>query len=295
MIFMANTLFIDGGGTKTAALLIKNEDFKIINSIKLDEMSNLYFNYDKTIETFKKLYLEVEEWNFEKIFISIAGYSETIKTHVLFKELLKKMFGCNDLIIMKDIEFLSKAYCKSDKDLVMILGTGSAYVGMKNNKLKQFGGWGHLFGDEGSSYSFSQNIIKLAIDEGEVRESKLKASVYKYFKVNTDEEFKKIIYSIEEKNEIANLSKFIISSREHDNIIEKIFNKEAALVFMKVMNFDKENKIENIYLDGGFVRNNPMYLKILKAFFSKTKITLIDWTSLKDDNPIIKILKTGDQ
>ncbi len=285
---MSNILVIDGGGTKINGYFFNIDKKEIIFEHKIDKIANLYFSIEKTLESFTELINVFSNYEYEKIYISLAGYSNKLKSHNDFKEKIKKISKVKNLEIYNDIGFLNKVF-DSRNSLIAILGTGSSYVFKDENKNEKFfGGWGHLFGDEGSSYSFATKAIKKTIQEIESNKNSIKKHVFNYFNVGEIDEFKKAIYSFSDKSGIADLSKYLLSIEEIKNICEEIIDEEVNEVKNKIKSMNLE--IENIYFDGGFIRNNSLYKnKILKIFDKNIKVNFIDWNKKDKLNPIFNL------
>lgn len=282
---IGKTLVIDAGGSKTRAFLISEGD--VIQTETINQMGNLYFSEEITKDSFQKILKLFKLEEIEKINISLAGYSDSIESHKQFKNFLKKITKIEHFDIYNDILFLSKFIKNDPKIIVGILGTGSSYLINDKSELKTLGGWGHLLGDEGSSYSFAINAIRIALEDLESGNTKFSDYIFELFQVNSLTEFKEKFYSIESKSEVAKISKTIIDSHNFDKEVTFIFQLEANKIYNHLNKHIIKNNIERLLLDGGFVKNNLEFYNIIKnSFDGKISIDLIEWGSSKNNDPL---------
>ncbi len=284
-------LFIDGGGTKTSAYLM-NESEEILKCKKVESMSNLYVSETITKDSFKKIFDYFKDDKIDYIYISLAGFSAEVEEHKQFLLWLSETFNISlgRISANNDINFLAESLCQNEYDMVLIFGTGSSYAVKIDGKIKNLGGWGHIFGDEGSAYSFSKELIKRAIDEidsGKITE--ITKFVMEYFKIDEFNKLKKEIYSTEQKSNIANLSsEFIRNNNKHevDAMVNDILDSEIKKIINKLSVYI--NKSKNIYIDGGFAKN-AIFLEKLEKEMGK-KIKKVSWKS-HESNPMFNIIK----
>lgn len=286
-----NYLFIDGGGTKIAAYLY-NQSFQKIKSHKLDIMANLFVSREITEKSFIELQKHFEDIKIDSTFVSLAGYSNELKSHIEFKENVKKLFNTDEILMFNDIEFITRALCDDEKSLMVILGTGSAYGYLKDSEFNLIGGWGHIFGDEGSAYSFAKQIIKHALDDIDLnKESVLAKTVQNFFNAHTKDEIKQELYSDASKGKIAKLSQYVLAEKfdeKEETIINELLKSEIEKIKTKLNGLIDE--FETIYIDGGFVKDDKVFA-MLKSVFNNKEIKNISWTDIGDNNPIYKIIK----
>lgn len=145
-------------------------------------------------------------------------------------------FAANDIV---------GSFCTSNQDsgIVLISGTGSNSCLFSAGRLVvTCGGWGHLFGDEGSAYWIAWRAYKTLLDHVDnYRESKfdttrLQQVICSYFKLSSE----KCIGTFYQKNDekrFASLCKELYDStkRERDEAIEDIFAQAGTLLAGKVI------------------------------------------------------------
>ncbi len=290
---MKNILFIDGGGTKTKAAIMDSSSLEIKFSKTVAKMSNLFVSVEKTKEAFEAVAEEVKEKEIDEIHISLAGYAKEVEEHKNFVNYVKEIFSNENIEVYKDIEFLTRAFCNDESEMVAIFGTGSAYSFLRSGEVKIKGGFGHIFGDEGSAYSFAKEIILMVIEkiDSNHEEHELVKFVFDYFGCETLNCFKANLYSDKGKSHIASIAAEIISNEKFEDITEKIFKGEIIKIRNKISIIGLSDNLKEIYLDGGFVRNNPKFKEMLIKSFNDKKVNLIDWENINETNPMVRICK----
>ncbi|WP_181347205.1 BadF/BadG/BcrA/BcrD ATPase family protein [Thalassobacillus sp. CUG 92003] len=166
---------VDGGGTKTAALLC-DETGRVIGasqsgstSFKSRTESDIYANFQRlTTELMTDAELLADQVT--GVFVSAAG-GDRQEDKQRWSKMLTSVFSNLESIEVKNDAFGALASGTFDiAGSVLIAGTGSiAYSteGLNSNAVR-VGGWGYLFGDEGSGYDMGRQALStLALMEDE--------------------------------------------------------------------------------------------------------------------------------
>ena len=204
---------IDGGGTKTLAILFDN------TGMTIDELecqgSNLYVYGEegvKRIITLIKGLLEKNKLSFDDVSsygIGVAGISDLNQREALLKELDRENISQKTLIL-SDAESAFKILCPSNKGILVNIGTGIICYGRDDSgKTFKTAGLGHDKGDVGSGYWLGKELFsRLVLNEALVEIDKDIEEIFlaskKMFKV---ENIKKLFALFEEEEDIyMNLS-----------------------------------------------------------------------------------------
>ena len=153
---------IDGGGTKTEFVLFKADGTVVLTAMYGTSnpnscgVENTFAVLKKGLDhilAFKKLP--------KRIFAGIAGsgvgnYKETIRL------LLKKNYPLCKINVDSDIKNIIGLARENKKCIAAIMGTGTVVYGWNGVSLKRVGGWGYLFGDEGSGYDIGREVLVAA-------------------------------------------------------------------------------------------------------------------------------------
>jgi len=205
-------LGIDGGGTKTIAILslsISGEKTIIAEfksgpgNFQLREqfystMDNIFSNIKTKIS---------REFNDHQNSISIcAGFAGVVGVKNSIEEIeqyFRSKINSFDNLESQKIKIISDAelvlntyFDKNKSGIILISGTGSICLGKdRNNNLHRSGGFGHLIDDMGSGYYFGKQAIKLALN-----------SKYNYNEKSILENYVKEYYNIEKIDNIINIA-----------------------------------------------------------------------------------------
>ena len=156
-------LGIDGGGTRTTAAVSDecgNTLFKAVGKSINFYSVGMETARENLKNVIKDIYENIGEVEFDSAFIGCSALDAEAS-----KETINAL--CGDIVKANKIGMNSDVFvalASSGKDecrVVAICGTGSIVTGIDNNgTIKTKGGWGHIFGDEGSAYSISVNALK---------------------------------------------------------------------------------------------------------------------------------------
>ncbi|MGE8204906.1 BadF/BadG/BcrA/BcrD ATPase family protein [Heyndrickxia sp. NPDC080065] len=129
------------------------------------------------------------------------------------------------IILINDAVLAYHSIFELGDGVLTIAGTGSISYGRNEDAEKYAGGWGHLLGDEGSSYDVAIQACKQMIKEKEFGDhySPLSLAFFKELNIHDAEQLKGFIYRAT-KGEIASLSYIVFLQAEEGN-------KEAKDIF----------------------------------------------------------------
>lgn len=152
-------LGIDGGGTKTAFMVIDSKANVVMTELagrsSIDTVST-----DEAVRVFKT-FLDNLEFDLHGVFVGLGGVISKFPSPILYDFFTQhpKTRNSASLVIENDIEsaFLSGGF--SDSGMAMIIGTGSVAYGKHKGITHRAGGWSFYEGDEGSAYDLGMQAI----------------------------------------------------------------------------------------------------------------------------------------
>ena len=278
-------LGIDGGGTRTTAAV--SDENGNIRFKAVGKSINFYsVGMEKARENLKNvindIYKNIGEIEFESAFIGCSALDNEASNETITAL-------CDGVIIAKKIGMNSDVYvalASSGEDkcrIVAICGTGSIVTGIDENcNIKTKGGWGHIFGDEGSAYSIAVNALKAAAmlyDEGKITPLVKKAE--EFFGVEDLRSAIDKIYSSETTKDIlAGFSTKVGEIAEEDFVAKTVIVNEAhffSKTVLALLNEMKNCTLLSLY--GGVFQNNELFRKSfiddIKEFHSDLKIEML--------------------
>ena len=278
-------LGIDGGGTRTTAAV--SDENGNIRFKAVGKSINFYsVGMEKARENLKNvindIYKNIGEIEFDSAFIGCSALDNEASNETITAL-------CDGVIIAKKIGMNSDVYvalASSGEDkcrIVAICGTGSIVTGIDENcNIKTKGGWGHIFGDEGSAYSIAVNALKasaMLYDEGNITPLVKKAE--EFFGVEDLRTAIDKIYSPETTKDIlAGFSTKVGEIAEEDFVAKTVIVNEAhffSKTVLALLNEMKNCTLLSLY--GGVFQNNELFRKSfiddIKEFHSDLKIEML--------------------
>ena len=278
-------LGIDGGGTRTTAAV--SDENGNIRFKAVGKSINFYsVGMEKARENLKNvindIYKNIGEIEFESAFIGCSALDNEASNETITAL-------CDGVIRAKKIGMNSDVYvalASSGEDkcrIVAICGTGSIVTGIDENcNIKTKGGWGHIFGDEGSAYSIAVNALKasaMLYDEGNITPLVKKAE--EFFGVEDFRDAIEKIYSPETTKDIlAGFSTKVGEIAEEDFVAKTVIVNEAhffSKTVLALLNEMKNCTLLSLY--GGVFQNNELFRKSfiddIKEFHSDLKIEML--------------------
>ncbi|HXC07409.1 MAG TPA: BadF/BadG/BcrA/BcrD ATPase family protein [Steroidobacteraceae bacterium] len=231
-------LGVDGGGTKTALVLIDSEGSirathlapgSYYLTIGLDALGRLLVDGVNAVAA--KAAVRIEELDFA--FFGIPAYGEdTVLTGPL-SELPRRALPAGQYLCGNDMicGWAGSLLCRDG--ISIVAGTGSICYGERNGSIARCGGWGELFSDEGSAYWIACRGLNLFSRMSDGREPKgpLYEIVRERLKITADLDLCAHVFSQLEgdRAQIAQLSKWVTQAATAGDPAATAIIREAAL------------------------------------------------------------------
>lgn len=254
-------LGIDGGGTKTTALL-KDTNGKYYQIFESGPSNPRNVGIETSALNIAKAMKEVTKGIRDKIavtFIGLAGAEEEYKNKkekikkAILKNLGEKKRVFDKIIIESDQLIAFKSGTNENDGIVVIAGTGSVARGWLLKKDIKSGGWGWL-ADEGSACWTGQQAYQVMLKSLDKRSgsSLLPKMIFNHFKIKTIEEFNEILYKDKITDILAFLSFFVDNAaKKKDPLAIKILHEGAK---------ELANATHTVYRELKFKKKFPMVL-----------------------------------
>jgi N-acetylglucosamine kinase-like BadF-type ATPase len=226
-------LGIDGGGTSTKAAVIRKDCTVVARGT--GGPANFHFSPVETVQMSVRQAMEealghagLASHDIALVCAGMAGAGRPADT-IKVTGILKPVFGQTPYFIIEDVRAaLAGAHMGRD-GIVLISGTGSNCLGVKQGKYVKAGGWGALLGDEGSAYSIALRALRhvFRASDGRAQDTSLISRFFSEFKtVDVDGIFH--IVSGLERPEIARLAKIVFEEYDNnDDVSKHILSQES--------------------------------------------------------------------
>lgn len=225
-------LAIDGGGSRTRCAAI-DERGNILGEGSGGASNHLLVNHEIVKKSLSdSIQTALEQSGLRKTDISclsagLAGVdydgSGADEMEVLFCE-----FGFENTLINGDMVIAHAGALAGKSGVLALAGTGSSILGIgKNGERVKVGGWGPIYGDEGSAYFIGQAALRAAARDfdGRGRETALTKMILETFGISNFKETLDLVYTKKmPPREIAALSHVAYKTAETgDEAARKIF------------------------------------------------------------------------
>lgn len=280
---MKHYLGIDGGGTKTTAV-VADEKGEILFKAEGKSINFYGVGMEKARESLAGIISEIKKQTgiegFYSVFIGCSALDTQADKNTI-DALCGGIINAEKIGMNSDVFVALKA---SSGNCVAICGTGSMAIGeAKDGSIVVKGGWGHILGDEGSGYSIAVSALKKScICYNKGIKTPLIDGAIKYFGVKNFREIIDIIYASEtSKDYIAGFAKTVGKFAEEDALCKEIIEDEAAAFAETVASLIEElGKEAHLSLYGGVLKNNSLFREIfcnkVKESCPEAKIDLLE-------------------
>ena len=152
---------LDGGGTKTlGAFASRDGQVRYIHATSgcnPQDNPNWRIGLDAALAQFPR---------FVHLTLGLPGYGEVPALDTLLRHHIESYFGlaspCNTLTYLNDVELAFRSAFPLGGGVLVLSGTGSMAMAMDRSSIIRAGGWGDLFGDEGSAFWIGRMGLQLA-------------------------------------------------------------------------------------------------------------------------------------
>lgn len=230
-------LGIDGGGTKTTGIIatIKGEVLAktTVGGTNINSMGKtaVQLELQKLVANLKELAPE-KTLLVKRVFAGMAGAGNRTNQEAI-KTMLLPLFS-SEVSITIDHDAITALYSGTigKPGVVQIAGTGAITYGVnKAFDRARVGGWGHLFGDQGSGYAIGRDALEAAFKarDGLIEPTYLTELLTKHFQIEQLPDIIPIIYQAENpKKLIASLTVLVMEAMErHDLVAKQIIERNG--------------------------------------------------------------------
>ncbi|WP_010532081.1 N-acetylglucosamine kinase [Lentibacillus jeotgali] len=269
---------IDGGGTKTVAV-ITGTDGNVEAKATAGPVNPNVITKKELYQTLSDLVQDLRKQNkaaFEQITYFFAGISGAGNDNAV--QLLSEMLAGlvpEKTRVQVEPDTVNALYSGTygEPGIVQISGTGSITFGINaNGKRDRTGGWGYLFGDEGSGYDIGRSGIIAALKayDGRDKDTVLLEMVCNHFRIGNPYNLIQEIYASKSpKSDISPVSKLVFDAyRQHDAAAEEIIKDtvmelSCSIRTLKAKLYRPEEAVQ-VVLCGGVFADKAVLPKLLQ-------------------------------
>ncbi len=255
-------LGVDGGGTKSQAILLNEEKRAISeglsgasNPLRVGvetAVSNIFQAIDAACDAANKSRGDIVSATF-----GLAGVRR-IDLRQRVRERLAQKLGIELVEVVTDAEIALYGTTLGNAGVVVIAGTGSICYGRNEaGETAIAGGWGPIAGDEGGGATIARRGLQAIAkaSDGRGRLTKLSEAGVDYFRTSTPENLLVAIYSPQMDNaKIAGFARLVVeTARKGDKIAIEILNESGLELGLAVNAVIKKLNLERKKIPIGYV------------------------------------------
>ena len=281
-------LGIDGGGTKTAAVIC-DEKGNTISSFIGESINYNSVGMDIARENLRKTVDGATGGNHIRLsaaFIGMSAISERADDEFT-QTICKGIIDCDKIVMDSDVYIGIEAMKLSGPAAMVISGTGSMAVGrLEDGTIIHKGGWGYILGDEGSGYTIALDAIKAAIcgAENSAPETIITDAVLNFYKTDNILSLIDIFYDPPmSRSEIAKFAPLVFECADKgDAVAKNIIAKHTKLLSNTVCALLSEMPSGTpLGMWGGLVQNHESFRNefssLINEKFPETQIFLLKY------------------
>lgn len=223
----ARILGVDGGGTKTAWVLVeRNAEWRVLDEGKLPP-SNLRLT---TPESLRALFRQLPQ-RVDRVGMFLAGCA-TGEDRADLGKICHEVWPEAKILTGSDRDSGFAAAFANNDGIVVNAGTGSSVTGRRGEKIEKAGGWGHILGDAGGGYFLSIQALRLILREYDVRRGEMQfaASILRALCLNDLDELVRWAQTAD-KMEIAMLTPVVFEAAANgDGPVLEIIEEGARVL-----------------------------------------------------------------
>ncbi|MFC4409702.1 BadF/BadG/BcrA/BcrD ATPase family protein [Chungangia koreensis] len=271
-------LGIDGGGTKTAAV-IADENGTVYMKAEAGRSNPNTLNkkeFEAVLTGLLHQLREQDEEIYNRLSVCFAGMAGVGESNrqLEVKRLLSQQLPPETLVYIEN-DAVNALYSGTlgQSGIVQISGTGAITIGKnETGEIARVGGWGYLFDDFGSGYDLGNQALQAVFQayDGREYQTALTEKVLNYFRVERVPDTIERIYSEEHpRTIIAPLSRIVVeAASEGDSIALRIIEKASRQMAESIITchnklFAKEETVK-VVLSGGVFTNFVLFRKMIE-------------------------------
>jgi N-acetylglucosamine kinase-like BadF-type ATPase len=261
-------LGVDGGGTKTLAVLVDNEgeliDFKKTGPTNIMECGEKIFL--KNLNEISVILKKIDKDTVKSCF-GMSAIGEYKGLEYRLKKLIQRQLGIIPNLLVNDVVIAWAGGSLGRDSVHAVCGTGSIMYGKHKGKEVRVGGWGPLIGDEGSGFFIGIETLREVTKQLDRRSPKtfLTELIFKEMKFESKYDLLEWIKNLGKnfRHEIASIS-YLTSKASSlgDSSSKLILEKSAKELSLSVLSAVRLLKFEPnpiITYSGGVIENIPVF------------------------------------
>jgi N-acetylmuramic acid 6-phosphate etherase len=265
---MKKILGIDGGGTRTAWMLLKrgDEQARSVSEGKLPPSNLRLTRPEQIISIFRGMPTPVD-----RVGAFLAGCGTEDDRRKLAK-ICREVWPEAKIITGSDRDSGFAAAFGGGDGIAVNAGTGSSITGRRGERTEQAGGWGHILGDAGSGYFLALQTLQFVLREYDLhrRTSELAQNILDALCLNNLDELVRWAQTAG-KIDVALLAPIVFAAVERGDVNVGDILRSGALVlaeYTRAVADRLDFRAPPIRLLGGLFRRQSIYVEAFRRELS---------------------------
>lgn len=269
---METYLGIDGGGSKTRALLVDAEG-NILHTAESGPSNLNAYEFDVVRASLTEVIQQCLDATGEKPRASCFGLagSSASSTRKALDSIIAR-FELESARIVTDAEIALEGAFHGGLGILLIAGTGSVCFGKSpDGTIHRTGGWGWLADDAGSAAWIGQKALEAAVQQhdGRIDGHTMKNAVFSRLGIHSGSEINLKLYQPPlSRSALGELATSVMELKQARDPIASAIHEEALHALDKLVHTTADkmgHKSSEVALAGGLLTHNPGFAEGLKA------------------------------
>ncbi|PXA03917.1 hypothetical protein DDZ13_09765 [Coraliomargarita sinensis] len=284
---METYLGIDGGGSKTRALLVDANGRPLHYSESGPSNLNVYSkaSVQASLRAVIDECLQVVNTQPFATCLGLAGAGNPETGRKL--EAIVDPLGLGKFRIVSDAEIALEGAFSGGPGILLIAGTGSVCLAKSaNGSTHQCGGWGWLADDAGSAAWIGQRALEAAVqqNDGRLEGQRLKDEVFAHLEIKDSKDISNRLYQpLLERSQLAELAKLVLQLAENGDDDAQLIQISALKELEKLVRATA--RVAGIHatvaLAGGLLSHNQSFRRALEGRLSDFTIQEPEFNQLE--------------
>ncbi len=268
-VLMERILGVEGGGTKTAWVLVQREnaDLQTVQQGKLPPSNFRLATPERLRAIFSELPKEIDRAG-----VFLAGCA-TEEDRTALSHLCSEIWPNAKIITGSDRDSGFAAALGNADGIVVNAGSGSSVTGRRGDHIEKAGGWGHILGDAGGGYFISIQALRLILREYDLHrgEAQFAASILRALSLNNFDELVRWAQTAD-KMEIAMLAPVVCEAATNgDQRVIEILEEGARVLseYTEAVATRLHLLAPKVMLIGGLFHRDSIYTHTFKRRLKK--------------------------
>jgi N-acetylmuramic acid 6-phosphate etherase len=262
-------LGVEGGGTKTAWVLVEREgtELRILEQGKLPPSNFRLASAERLHAIFQQLPRQIDRAG-----IFLAGCGTEEDRHTLSR-MAAEIWPTAKILTGSDRDSGMAAALGHGEGIVVNAGSGSSVTGRRGDRIEKAGGWGHILGDAGGAYFLSIQALRLILREYDLHrgEVQFSAKVLSALSLNNLDELVRWA-QVADKMEIAMLAPVVFeAAMAGDQRVAEILEEGARVLceYTEAVAARLHLLAPRVMLLGGLFHRDSVYAHTFKRRLKK--------------------------